>query len=136
MSTSLVVPLQHELLSPQLVTCSTDPENSQHLVNSLSCGDLVRWKNSTVNAHWVPHPCPSAHMSGRVDSHGCYKFDKRSCFGFGTSGPICSSSGVPSPSAIPLFPDPAVSCVVSKHNKEDLSANMTKKRERARERRP
>ena len=28
--------------------------------------------------------------------------------------------------AVPIFPDPAVSCVVSKHNKEDLSANMTK----------
>ena len=27
--------------------------------------------------------------------------------------------------AIPIFPDPAVSCVVSKHNKEDLSADMT-----------
>ena len=29
--------------------------------------------------------------------------------------------------AIPICPDPAVSCVVSKHNKEDLSANMIKK---------
>ena len=28
--------------------------------------------------------------------------------------------------AIPICPDPAVSCVVSKHNKEDLSADMTK----------
>ena len=28
--------------------------------------------------------------------------------------------------AIPICPDPAVSCVVSEHNKEDLSAGMTK----------
>ena len=28
--------------------------------------------------------------------------------------------------AIPICPDPAVSCVVSKHNKEDVSANMIK----------
>ena len=28
--------------------------------------------------------------------------------------------------ATPIFPDPAVSCVVSKHNKEDLSADTTK----------
>ena len=28
--------------------------------------------------------------------------------------------------ALPICPDPAVSCVVSKHNKEDLSADMTK----------
>ena len=27
--------------------------------------------------------------------------------------------------AILIFPDPAVSCVVSKHNKEDLSADTT-----------
>ena len=28
--------------------------------------------------------------------------------------------------ALPICPDPAVSCVVSKHNKEDLSADTTK----------
>ena len=43
----------------------------------------------------------------------------------GTSRPICSSPGS-FIFAIPICPDPTVSCVVSKHNKEALSAHMTK----------
>ena len=59
----------------------------------------------------------------RVDSHGCYKFDN-AALGLGprdqSAHLLCSSTF-----ATPIFPDPAVSCVVSKHNKEDLSADMT-----------
>ena len=59
----------------------------------------------------------------RVDSHGCYKFDN-AALGL---GPRDQSAH------FPVFlhlrntnlPDPAVSCAVSKHNKEGLSANIT-----------
>ena len=40
---------------------------------------------------------PKRPYEWRVDSHGCYKFDN-AALGFGTSGSICSSSGVPSSS--------------------------------------
>ena len=67
---------------------------------------------------------PKRPYEWRVDSHGCYKFDN-AALGFGPRDQSahlrCSFTF-----AIPIFPDPAVSCVVSKHNKEDLSANMTK----------
>ena len=60
-------------LYPQLVTCSRI-HSFQHLVIRF-CGDLVRWKSSTVSA-LGSSSCLSAHMSEwRVDSHGCCKFD-------------------------------------------------------------
>ena len=67
---------------------------------------------------------PKRPYEWRVDSHGCYKFDnERLALDLGTNLLIFRCSFI---FAIPIFPDPAVSCVVSKHNKEDLSANMTK----------
>ena len=66
---------------------------------------------------------PKRPYDWRVDTHGCYKFItlhlaldlaiKLLTF-------LCSSTF-----ATPIFPDPAVSCAVSKHNKEGLSADIT-----------
>ena len=68
---------------------------------------------------------PKRPYEWRVHSHGCYKFDK-ALLGLGPRGPICPSSSVPTSPHHQSGPDPAVSCEVSKHNKEDLSADMTK----------
>ena len=67
---------------------------------------------------------PKRPYQWRVHAHGCYKFDNAT-LGLGPSRPICSS-----PCsfffAVLICPDPAASCIVSKHNKEDLSADTTK----------
>ena len=62
---------------------------------------------------------PNRPYEWRFHSHGCYKFDN-ALLGLGPRD-RCSFIF-----AIPICPDPAVSYVVSKHNKEDLSADMTK----------
>ena len=62
----------------------------------------------------------------RVDSHGCYKFDN-AALGL---GPRDQSAHLPvflhlrNTFATPIFPDPAVLCAVSKHNKEGMIANI------------
>ena len=70
---------------------------------------------------------PKRPWEWRVHSHGCYKFDN-AVLGLGPRDqsahlPVFRCSFI---SAIPICPDKTVSCVVSKHNKEDLSANMIK----------
>ena len=67
---------------------------------------------------------PKRPYEWRVHSHGCYKFDN-ALLGLGPRDQslIFRCSFI---FAIPICPDPAVSCVVSKHNKEDLSANVIK----------
>ena len=101
--------------SPQSATCSRI-QSFQHLVIRV-CGDLVRWMNSTVSA-LGSSSCPRAHVNG-VSSLTM----QRLALDLGINLLVfrCFFTF-----AIPIFPDPAVSCVVSKHNKEDLSANMTK----------
>ena len=68
--------------------------------------------------------CQSGLTSGVVHSHGCYKFDN-ALLGL---GPRDQSAHLPVFLHLrtPICPDPAVSCVVGKHNKEDLSADTTK----------
>ena len=66
---------------------------------------------------------PKRPYEWRVDSHGCYKFDKAALvldLEINLLTSLCSSIF-----ATPIFPDPAVSCAVSKHNKEGLTANIT-----------
>ena len=68
--------------------------------------------------------CPSAHVNGVwIHMAATSLTMQRLALDLGINLLIfrCSSTF-----AIPIFPDPAVSYVVSKHNKEDLSANMTK----------
>ena len=67
---------------------------------------------------------PKRPYEWRVDSYGCYKFDD-AALGLGPRGSICSPPLCSSIFATPIFPDPAVSCAVSKHNKEGLTANIT-----------
>ena len=78
MSTSLGA-TSTRVLYPQLVTCFRI-QSFQHLVIRF-CGDLVRWKSSTVCA-LGSSSCPSAHNECRVDSHGRHKFDN-AALGFG-----------------------------------------------------
>ena len=67
---------------------------------------------------------PKRPYEWRVHSHGCYKFDN-ALLGLGSRD---QSAHLPVflLFAIPTCPDPPVSCVVSKHNIEDLSADTTK----------
>ena len=67
---------------------------------------------------------PKRPYEWRVHSHGCYKLT-RPRFSW-TSRPICSSPLCSFIFALLICRDPAASCVVSKHNKEDLSADTTK----------
>ena len=68
--------------------------------------------------------CQSALMSG-VSIHMAATSLTIRCLAWdlGTNLPIFRCSFI---FAIPICLDPAVSCEVSKHNKEDLSADMTK----------
>ena len=67
---------------------------------------------------------PKRPYEWRVRSHGCYKFDNAAWLG--TPRPICSSSLCFFIFALLICPDPAASCAVNKHNKEDLSGDTTK----------
>ena len=76
--------------------------------------DLVRWKNSTVSA-LGSSSCPSAHMSGVwIHMAATSLTMQRLALDLGINLLIFRSSFT---FAIPIFPDPAVSCVVSKHNR-------------------
>ena len=67
---------------------------------------------------------PKRPYEWRVHSHGCYTFDNA------TLGLVPRDQSAHLPVFLHLrstiCPDPAASCVVSKHNKEDLSADATK----------
>ena len=96
--------------------------NSQRLAIHF-CGDLVHWRSRIENM-LVFLSCQSVltngvsiHMAAISLTTRCLAWD------LGTNLLIFRCSFI---FAIPIYPDPAVSCVVSKHNKEDLSANMTK----------
>ena len=67
---------------------------------------------------------PKRPYEWRGHSHGCYKFDNATL----GLGPRDQSAHLPVffIFALLICPNPAASCVVSKHNKEDLSANTTK----------
>ena len=67
---------------------------------------------------------PKRPYEWRVDSHGCYKLDN-SALGLGPGISLLTSL-FSSTFATPMYPAPAVSCVVSRHNKKDLSADATK----------
>ena len=118
-----VPPLWEHTLYAQLpgsATCSRI-QSFQHLVIRV-CGDSVRWMNSIVNA-LGSSSCPSAHMNGVWIHMAATSLTMQRLaldLGINLLTSLCSSIF-----AILIFPDPAVSCAVSKHNKEGLSANIT-----------
>ena len=86
-------------------------------------GDLVHWKNRIANVP-VFSSCQndltsgvSIHMAATSLTMRCLAWD------LGTNLLIFRCSFI---FVIPICPDPAASCEVTKHNKEDLSADMTK----------
>ena len=87
------------------------------------CGDLVHWKSRIVNV-LVFSSCPGAHMNG-VWIHMAATSLTTRCLAWdlGTNLLIFQCSFI---YVIPICPDPAASCEVTKHNKEDLRADMTK----------
>ena len=85
--------------------------------------DLVHWRSRIVNVP-VFSSCQSdltsgvsIHMDATSLTMRCLAWDLE------TNLLIFRCSFI---FALPICPDPAVSCVVSKHNKQDLNANMTK----------
>ena len=96
-------------------------QSFQHLVIRVY-GDLVRWMSSIVSA-LVSSSCPSAHMNGvwiRMAATSLTMLRLALDHGINLLTSLCSFTF-----ATPIFPDPAVSCAVSKHNKEGLTANIT-----------
>ena len=119
-STSLVV-TSTWVPSPRSATCSRI-RSFQHLVIRV-CGDSEHWRSRIVSA-LGSSSCPSAHMNGVWIHMAATSLTMQHLaldFGINLLTSLCSSIF-----AIPIFVDPAVSCAVSMHNKEDLSANMTK----------
>ena len=82
----------------------------------------MRWMNSIVSA-LVSSSCPSAHMNGVwIHMAATCSTMQRLALDLGIN---LLTSLYSSTYATPIFPDPAVSCAVSKHNKEGLTANIT-----------
>ena len=78
--------------------------------------------NSIVSA-LVSSSCPSAHMNGVWIHMAATSLTMQRLaldLGINLLTSLCSSTF-----ATPIFPDPAVSCAVSKHNKEGLTTNIT-----------
>ena len=101
----------------------TDDEFSA-LGNSLlwGLGALVHWRSRIVNVV-VFLSCQSVHTNGvSINMAATSLTMQRLALDLGINLLIFRCSFI---FAIPICPDPAVSCVVSKHNKEDLSADMT-----------
>ena len=97
-------------------------KNSQRLATHFY-GDLVHWKSRIANVP-VFSSCQndltsgvSIHMVATSLTVRCLAWDLE------TNLLIFQCSFI---FAIPICPDPAASCEVTKHNKEDLSADMTK----------
>ena len=102
------------------VTC-LQMRNSQRLAIHF-CGDLVHWRSRIVNV-LVFSSCQSGltsgvciHMAATSLTMLCSAWDLE------TNLLISRCSLIFAPQ---ICPDPAVSCVVSKHNKADLSADTT-----------
>ena len=86
-------------------------------------GDLVHWRSRVVNV-LVFLSCQSVLTNGVSIHMAAISLTMRGlAWDLGTNLLIFRCSFI---FAIPICPDRAVSCVVSKNNKENLSANMTK----------
>ena len=88
-------------------------------------GDLVHWRSRIVNV-LVFLSCQSVLTNGVSIHMAAFSLTMRClAWDLGSNLLIFRCSFI---FAIPICPDPAVSCAVSKDNKEDLSADMTKSR--------
>ena len=97
-------------------------QNFQHLAIH-SCGDLVHWRSRIVNALGFSS-CQSVLTSGLCIHMAATSLTMlRLAWDLETNLLISGCSFI---FVIPICPDPAASCVVSKHNEEDLSADTTK----------
>ena len=97
--------------------------NSQRLAIHF-CGDLVHWRSRIVNV-LVFSSCQSGLTSGVCIHMAATSLTMRYAW-LGTLETNLLISRCSFIFALLICPDPAVSCVVSKHNKEDLSADTTK----------
>ena len=96
--------------------------NSQHLAIH-SCGDLVHWKSRIVNVLGFSS-CQSVLTSGVCIHITATSLTMlRLAWDLETNLLISLCSFI---FALLICPDPAASCAVSKHNKEDFSADTTK----------
>ena len=119
-STSLVV-TSTCVPFPRLATC-LQMMNSQHPAIHF-CGDLVHWRSRVVNV-LVFSSCQSGLSSGVCIHMAATSLTMlRLAWDLETNLLISRCSFI---FALLICLDPAVSCVVSKHNKEDLSADTTK----------
>ena len=109
------------MLHLQLVTCSRI--QSFQLLAILSCGDLVHWRSRIANVP-VFSSCQNDLTSG-VSIHMVAKNLTMHYLAWDLETNLlisqCSFIFV-----IPFCPDPPASCEVTKHNKEDWSADTTK----------
>ena len=106
--------------SPRSATCSRI-QSFQRLATR-SCGVSADSTTHLVNARGSSS-CPSAHMNGVWIHMAATSLTMQRLawdHGINLLTSLCSSTY-----ATQIFPDPAVSCAVSKHNKEDLTANIT-----------
>ena len=104
--------------SPRSATCSLIPSFQPLVIHA--CGNWVLWTSNIGNV-LVSSSCPSAHMNGvwiRMAATNLTVLRLALVPGISLLTSLFSSTFV--------YPDPAVSCVVSRHNKEDLSADTTK----------
>ena len=105
----------------RLVTC-LQMLNSQHLAIH-SCGDLVHWRSRIVNPLGFSS-CQSVLMSGVCIHMAATSLTMlRLAWDLETNLLISLCFFI---FALLICPDSAASCVVSKHNKEDLGADTTK----------
>ena len=96
--------------------------NSQHLAIHF-CGDLVHWRSRIVNVLGFSS-CQGVLTSGVCIHMAATRLTMlRLAWDLETNLLISRCSFI---FALLICPDPAASCVVSKHNKEELSADTTK----------
>ena len=97
-------------------------KNSERLATHFY-GDLVHWRSRIANVP-VFSSCQNALTSGvSIHMAATSLTMQRLALDLGINLLIFQCSFI---FAIPICPDPAASCEVTKHNKEDLSADMTK----------
>ena len=108
------------MLYPQLVTCSRI-QSFERLVIRF-CGDLVRWKSSTVSA-LGSSSCPSAHMSGVWIHMAATSLTMQRLASDLVINPLtslCFYISVP-----PICLAPLASCAANMHKKAEWNAGIT-----------
>ena len=101
------------------MTCSRI-QSFEHLVIRF-CGDLLRWKSSTVSA-MGSSLCQSAHMSGVWIHMAATSLTMQRCASDLVINPLtslCSYISVP-----PTCLAPTASCGANMHNKEEWNASL------------